>query len=205
VPEQPSLSDGRSVTTDRILTVPNLLSLGRLVLVPVFFWLILSGYDGWALLVLAVSGGTDWLDGYLARRWEQISRVGQLLDPLADRLYILSTLVALAWREVIPWWLVGLIVSRDVLISLTIPVLAEYGYGPLPVHFLGKAATFNLLYAFPLLLLGQMGGTLEAIALPVGWAFTWWGTALYWWAGWLYVKQARQVIGEARRADAVTS
>ena len=205
MPEQPSLSDGRSVTTDRILTVPNLLSLGRLVLVPVFFWLILSGYDGWALLVLAVSGGTDWLDGYLARRWEQISRVGQLLDPLADRLYILSTLVALAWREVIPWWLVGLIVSRDVLISLTIPVLAEYGYGPLPVHFLGKAATFNLLYAFPLLLLGQMGGTLEAIALPVGWAFTWWGTALYWWAGWLYVKQARQVIGEARRADAVTS
>jgi len=204
VPERPSGGRG-GVVTDRVLTIPNVLSLLRLVLVPVFFWLILSGWDGWALVVLAVSGFTDWLDGALARRWGQISRVGQLLDPLADRLYILSTLVGLAWREVIPWWLLVLIIGRDVVLAFTIPVLAEYGYGPLPVHFLGKAATFNLLYAFPLLLLGQMDGLAGTIALPIGWAFAWWGTALYWWAGGLYVKQFRQVVGEARRARAVTA
>lgn len=190
--------------TDRILTVPNVLSLLRLVLVPVFAWFILSGLDGLALAVLAVSGVTDYLDGALARRWGQVSRVGQLLDPFADRLYVLSTLLGLGWREVIPWWLVALIVGRDVLLSLTLPVLARHGYGPPPVHFLGKAATLNLLYAFPLLLLAD-GDTLVAhIAEPIAWAFAWWGTALYWWAGWLYVRQVRRMISVPPRATPTT-
>jgi cardiolipin synthase len=186
--------------SDRVLTIPNVLSMLRLTLVPVFFWLILQGSDGWALLVLSVSGITDWLDGKLARRWGQISRLGQLLDPAADRLFILSTLLGLGWRDVIPWWLVIVILARDAVLALTIPVLAEHGYGPLPVHFLGKAATFNLLYAFPLLLLGQWDGLAGDIARPIGWAFAWWGTALYWWAGVLYLRQVRQVIVAARRA-----
>lgn len=185
--------------TDRVLTIPNILSMLRLVLVPVFFWLILQGQDGWALTVLAVSGITDWLDGTIARRLGQISRLGQLLDPLADRLFILSTLIGLGWREVIPWWLVVLIVSRDALLSLTIPVLAKHGYGPLPVHFLGKAATFNLLYAFPFLLLATWDGLAGQIARPVGWAFAWWGTCLYWWAGVLYLRQVRQVVRAAEQ------
>jgi cardiolipin synthase len=183
---------------DRVLTLPNALSALRLVLVPVFFWLVLSHRDGWALVVLFVSGFTDYFDGVLARRFNQVSRLGQLLDPAADRLYILATLVGLAWRGVVPWWLLALIVVRDVLLSLTIPLLARYGYGPLPVHFLGKAATFNLLYAFPLLLLAQIGGPLAETALVVGWAFAWWGTGLYWWAGWLYLRQVREVVGAAR-------
>jgi len=183
---------------DRVLTLPNALSALRLVLVPVFFWLVLSHRDGWALVVLFVSGFTDYFDGVLARRFNQVSRLGQLLDPAADRLYILATLVGLAWRGIVPWWLLALIVVRDVLLSLTIPLLARYGYGPLPVHFLGKAATFNLLYAFPLLLLAQIGGPLAETALVVGWAFAWWGTGLYWWAGWLYLRQVREVVGAAR-------
>jgi cardiolipin synthase (CMP-forming) len=187
------LADGRS---DQVVNIPNALSLLRLLLVPVFFWLILTRHDGWALLVLAVSGITDYLDGNLARRWGQVSRVGQLLDPVADRLYILATLLGLAWRDVVPWWLVALIVARDVLLLFTIPVLAQHGYGPLPVHFLGKAATFCLLYAFPLLLLAQLGGPIATAALVLGWAFAWWGTGLYWWAGWLYVVQFRQLIRE---------
>jgi cardiolipin synthase (CMP-forming) len=191
--DDPMLDGGRP---DQVINIPNALSLLRLLLVPVFFGLILTRHDGWALLVLAVSGITDYLDGNLARRWGQVSRVGQLLDPVADRLYILATLLGLAWRDVVPWWLVVLIVSRDVLLLFTIPVLAQRGYGPLPVHFLGKAATFCLLYAFPLLLLAQLGGPLATAALVLGWAFAWWGTGLYWWAGWLYVRQVRDVVRE---------
>lgn len=179
---------------DRVLTVPNLLSLLRLALVPVFAVLIFTGHDGWAIVVLAVSGITDYLDGALARRWGQVSRLGQLLDPFADRLYILSTLLGLAWREVIPWWLVLVLVSRDAVLAVTIPVLARYGYGPLPVHALGKAATFNLLYAFPLLLLAEIGGTAGDIARPIAWAFVWWGMTLHWWVGLLYLRQVRQIV-----------
>ena len=172
-------SSAAAPAADRVLTVPNALSALRLALVPVFFWLVLRHRDGWALAVLAVSGFTDYLDGDLARRWGQVSRLGQLLDPVADRLYILATLLGLAWRDVVPWWLVALVVARDVLLAFTIPVLARSGYGPLPVHFLGKAATFCLLYAFPLLLLAQIGGPVARTALVVGWAFAWWGAGLY--------------------------
>lgn len=179
---------------DRVLTVPNVLSLLRLVLVPVFAWLILARHDGLALLALAASGMSDYLDGKLARRWGQVSRIGQLLDPFADRLYILSTLLGLGWRGVIPWWLVAAVVGRDVLLSLALPLLARHGYGPPPVHFLGKAATLNLLYAFPLLLLADGDNLAARIAQPIAWAFAWWGTALYWWAGWLYVRQVREMI-----------
>ncbi|MFP5335542.1 MAG: CDP-alcohol phosphatidyltransferase family protein [Actinomycetes bacterium] len=184
----------KAATTDRVLTIPNALSLLRLLLVPVFAYLIVNREDGLALLVLAVSGFTDYLDGYLARRWRQVSRVGELLDPAADRLYILSTLLGLAWRDLVPWWLVALIVARDVVLTVSLPVLARHGYGPLPVHFLGKAGTFNLLYAFPLILLGEWDGVLGDVARPLGWAFAWWGTGLYWWAGLLYLKQVRDLV-----------
>jgi cardiolipin synthase (CMP-forming) len=174
---------------DRVLTVPNALSALRLVGVPIFCWLVLTRRDGAALLVLVVSGVSDYLDGYLARRWNQVTRVGQLLDPLADRLYIVTTVLALGWREIVPWWLVAALLLRDVLLSLTIPVLARHGYGPLPVHFLGKTATFALLYAFPLLLLAHGDSLAAAVARPIAWAFLWWGVGLYWWAAWLYLRQ----------------
>ncbi|WP_088283419.1 CDP-alcohol phosphatidyltransferase family protein [Kineosporia sp. A_224] len=190
----------QAAVVDQVWTLPNALSVLRLVLVPVFAWLILNRYDGWALVVLMTSGISDYLDGRLAREWGQVSRLGQLLDPFADRLYILSTLLGLAYREVIPWWLVAAVVGRDVLLAFTIPVLARYGYGPLPVFFLGKAATLNLLYAFPLLLLAQGDNVAATVAQPVAWAFAWWGTVLYWWAGWLYVRQVRAVVVAGRTA-----
>jgi cardiolipin synthase len=185
---------GDQAVSDRVVTIPNALSALRLLLVPVFGWLIVAGHDVTALVVLMVSGFSDYLDGKLARRWGQVSRVGQLLDPAADRLYILTTLLGLGWREIVPWWLVIAIIGRDALLSLTIPLLGRYGYGPLPVHFLGKAATFNLLYAFPLLLLGQIGGRFSDVALPIGWAFAWWGVALYGWAAGLYLVQVYQLV-----------
>lgn len=178
-----------------VATVPNALSLLRLLGVPLFLWLVLGPHaDGWALAVLAVAGITDWADGHLARRWHQESRLGALLDPAVDRLYILATVLGLTLREVIPWWLAVALVARDLTLLPTLPVLHRHGHGPLPVHFLGKAATFNLLYAFPLLLLGDGTGALAAVARPVGWAFAIWGTALYWWAGVLYLAQVRRLV-----------
>ncbi len=183
------------VQTDRVLTVPNLLSALRLLGVPLFLWLILGPQaDALAIVVLALAGFTDWLDGYLARKWHQISRLGQLLDPVADRLYILATLVGLLLRGIVPLWFVILLVSRDVIMSVVLVVLKGRGVTGLPVHFLGKAATFCLLYAFPLLLLGDGTGWLADTAKVVGWAFAVWGTALYWWAAVLYIGQARRIM-----------
>src|SRR3954454_19098810 len=122
--------------SDRVLTIPNALSLARLVGVPFFLWLVLNEHDAAAVAVLMVSGFTDWLDGKIARRWNQMSRVGQLLDPAADRLYILATLIGLTVRDVVPLWLTIALIGRDVLLSFTLPLLSRHGYGPLPVHFL---------------------------------------------------------------------
>jgi cardiolipin synthase len=187
------------VQTDRILTVPNVLSFARLLGVPVFVWLVLVPHaDGWAVVVLLLSGLTDYLDGAIARATGQISRLGQLLDPLADRLYTAATLVALAIREIVPWWLVVLLLSRDLILAVALAVLRRRGITGLPVHFLGKAATFNLLIAFPLLLLGATatgaGPSAADAARVLGWAFAIWGTALYWWAGVLYLEQARRIL-----------
>jgi cardiolipin synthase len=178
-----------------VLTLPNLLSLLRLAGVPLFLWLVLGPEaDGWAILVLAVSGFTDWLDGQVARRWGQVSTLGKVLDPLADRLYILAVLVGLAIREIVPLWFLVLIPLRDVLLAGLLFVLRRRGHGSLPVHFLGKGATFCLLYAFPLLFLGEGDGALASAASVAGWAFAIWGAGLYWWAGVLYAYQGRELL-----------
>lgn len=174
----------------------------RLVCVPIFLWLILTYQDNWAVLVLTLSGVSDYLDGKIARHYNLVTRVGQLLDPLADRLYILSTLLGLAWREVIPWWLVAILVAREAFGTGLLLIVRHYGYRALPVHFIGKAGTFNILFAFPLILLGQGDSMVAALALPVGWAFTWWGTVLYWVAGVMYAMQTRAVVRTARAARA---
>ncbi|HMA46718.1 MAG TPA: CDP-alcohol phosphatidyltransferase family protein [Frankiaceae bacterium] len=185
---------------ERVLTIPNALSALRLAGVPVFLWLVLGPHaDGIALVVLAVAGVSDYLDGKLARMLDQASRLGALLDPLADRLYIVSTIVALAVRGIVPWWLTAALLARDLaLLAVTAPTLNRLGYGPLPVHFLGKAATFNLLYAFPILLLGAGHGWVATAARPLGWAFAIWGTALYWWSAVLYVVQVRRLARAER-------
>ncbi|HWB66299.1 MAG TPA: CDP-alcohol phosphatidyltransferase family protein [Mycobacteriales bacterium] len=182
---------------DRIWTIPNALSVLRLLGVPLFLWLVLGPEaDGWAVAVLAVSGITDYLDGKIARRYGLTSRLGEVLDPAADRLYILATLAALTTRSIVPIWLSAAVVGRDLLLGIPLLLLQRRGHGPLPVHYLGKAATFCLLYAFPLLLLSVGDNTFEHLVRPLAWAFTGWGGFLYLWAGWLYVVQARQVLAE---------
>ncbi len=180
---------------DRIVTIPNGISVARLLGVPVFLWLVLGPRtavtDDWAVGLLIASAASDWLDGKLARALNQESRLGQLLDPAADRLYIAATLVGLAVRAIIPWWLVGVLVGRELILGVALAALRRIGYGPLQVSLIGKAATLCLLYAFPLLFLGAHPGTGAMIARVIGWAFAIWGTALYWWAAVLYLVQAR--------------
>ena len=185
--------------SDRVLTLPNVLSMLRLLGVPVFLWAILTGRDGLALALLTASGVTDYLDGKIARKYGLESRVGQLLDPIADRLYIVSTLLGLAWREIIPWWVVWVLFAREAFMVVVVLIAKRHGWNGLPVHFVGKAATFNLLYAFPLLLLADGDGTLARIAEPVGWGFAWWGIALYWVAGLLYAVQLRALLAPPGR------
>jgi cardiolipin synthase (CMP-forming) len=194
------VSEPAAAETDRIWTIPNALSVLRLLGVPLFLWLLLGPHaNAWAFVVLLVSGFTDWADGVLARKLNQMSAIGALLDPLADRLYILATLVGLVLRHIIPLWLAIVIVGRDVTVGLALPLLRRAGYGPPAVHYLGKAATFCLLYAFPLLLLGTYHGTVADIAQPVAWAFTIWGTALYVWSGVVYLHQIAGLIRDPVR------
>ena len=184
---------------DAVWTIPNALSALRLLGVPLFLWLLLGPQaDGWAVVVLMVSGATDWLDGKLARALGQSSRLGALLDPAADRLYIVATLVAFVIRDVVPFWVVALLVGREVVLAVVLLVLRAYGWPPLQVHYLGKAATFLLLYAFPLLLLADGVGPLAAVVAPVGYALTVWGTALYLLAAVLYVVQAAGLVRQSR-------
>jgi len=192
--------DALAVQPTRVLTVPNIISIFRLAGVPLFLWLVLGPEaDGWALAVLMISGVSDYLDGYLARRLNQMSKLGEILDPVADRLYILAVVFGLAWRDIIPWWLAVLLPARDLLLWGLVPFLRTRGYHALPVHFLGKAATANLLYAFPLLLLGDGQGVVATLANVFGWAFAIWGTGLYWWAGLLYAWQVRKLLADRDR------
>jgi cardiolipin synthase (CMP-forming) len=188
----------------RVWTLPNLVSMLRLAGVPLFLWLVLGPEaDLLALGVLMLSGITDFLDGYLARRLGQTSRLGEILDPVADRLYILAVVVGLALRDIIPWWAALSLPLRDLLLWGLVPLLRTRGYSALPVHFLGKAATFNLLYAFPLLLLGDGEGSVATLAEVFGWAFALWGIGLYWWAGILYAWQVRTLLRTTERRRAV--
>ena len=185
---------------ERVLTIPNALSFVRLLLVPVFLWLVLGPkYDELALAVLMVSGVTDYLDGKLARRLNQTSKIGAILDPVADRFFILAVVIGLGYRDIIPWWLAVILPLRDVFLFSLVPFLRTRGYSSLPVHVLGKAATASLLYAFPLLLLGDATGTVADLANVFGWAFTIWGVALYWWGGLLYAFQVRRLMTSTAR------
>lgn len=189
------MADNNLHLSDKVFTWPNALSALRLLLVPVFLWLILIDENLLAFSVLAFSSFTDWLDGYLARKLNQMSRLGQLLDPAADRLFILASLLGLAITSAVPWWLVFVVVGRDVLLFFTLPFLAKAGYGPLPVNYSGKAGTFALLYAFPLMLLPNVLPEGWAnLVLPLAWAFAFWGIWLYWWAGAIYLRQVYDIL-----------
>ena len=125
-----------------------------------------------------------------------------MLDPAADRLYIAATIVALAVRGIIPWWLVAVLALRELTVGAALAVLRRRaGFGTLQVSLVGKAATLCLLYAFPLLFLGDHPGTGGTVARVIGWAFAVWGTVLYWWAASLYLAQVKSLVSGGATAD----
>jgi cardiolipin synthase len=195
------VEEGAPSISDRIVTVPNALSLLRLLLIPVFVWLALGPEaDGWAFVILVVSSVTDWLDGQIARRYHLASRVGQVLDPIADRLFVLTTIIVLALREIVPWWLVAAMVTRDLFMVLVQWAMRRHELPLLPVHYVGKAATVCLLFGLTTLILTAGDGAIADVARPIAWAFTLWGLAIYWWSAVLYAEQAHAII-TGRRAE----
>lgn len=187
--EATSTPDERA--SDRILTVPNVLSIIRLLALPLFVYLVLVAHaDGWALTLLIISSITDWADGKLARLLNQMSRLGALLDPFVDRLYVATTLLVLATRDIVPWWIVAILVGREVVLAPTLAVYRRRGLPPPEVLYLGKGATFLLMCALPLMLMAVAVPSIDRVAEPLGWAALLWGTALYVWTGVLYLAQA---------------
>jgi cardiolipin synthase len=192
--------DDVSVPGDRVLTIPNALSVLRLLLVPVFIYLLVVHADGWAVAVLMFSGFSDWADGKIARMVEnQSSRLGALLDPAVDRIYMVVVPIALAVVHIVPWWFVVVLLVRDLLLALTLPVLRSRGLTALTVTYVGKAATFALMSGFPLVLLGQWDALWSRVILAIGWAFLGWGMAMYLWSGVLYFIQVTLVVKQMPR------
>lgn len=188
-----------SPASGRVLTAANLISFARLLGVPLFLFLLLgTDATGLAVAVLAVGGTTDWVDGLVARRFGQVSRVGELLDPLVDRLYIAATVLAFTVEQVLPLAFTVALFARELVLLVCLGVLRRHGFGPPPVHYLGKTATFVLLAAFPVLLLAHASAASQWLAHPVGWALAWWGIGLYWLAAVLYVGQVAGLVRAAR-------
>lgn len=184
---------------NRVLTVPNLISFLRICSIPYIAWLITKNHMILALVVLAISAFSDCIDGYIARRWNQVSKLGQILDPMADRLLIIFSTVALAIASIIPWWALVLVVLRDVIMAALVVLLAQHDYGPLPVNFVGKAGTALIMLAIVSLMIVYAVSTeamfvLYAAAIACGI----WGIVLYWYAGLLYYRQAYVLLSGAK-------
>lgn len=184
---------------NRVLTVPNLISFLRICSIPYLAWLITKNHMILALIVLAISAFSDCIDGYIARRWNQVSKLGQILDPIADRLLIIFSTIALAIAKIIPWWALVLVVLRDVIMAALVVLLAQHDYGPLPVNFVGKAGTALIMLAIVSLMIVYAVSTeamfvLYAAAIACGV----WGVALYWYAGLLYCRQAYVLLSGAK-------
>lgn len=185
--------------TDRVFTIPNVLSFLRLAAIPVFVWLIIAGQYLAAVIILAVSAITDWFDGYLARRLRQRTKLGAQLDPITDRLYILSTIIAFMVRGIFPWWFVAIVLARDLMLLMLVPSLRRSGQTYLPVNLVGKAGTFLLLLAFPVVLISAPQAFDFQVAYVLGWAIAITGACLYWAAGLLYLRETVR-LSRARRA-----
>ena len=203
-PTEPDLAPGPLGPSRRvssaIRTVPNAVTLLRLLLMPVCAWLLATGRYGWGLALTAVVGSTDWVDGWLARRFGQVSRVGQLLDPLADRLLIASVAIALVIRGVLPWPAALLLVARDLFLLAGWPLLKRRGIEPPEVVLLGKAATLVLLFALPILTLGATGVAVAGVAHVLGLLLLWAGVVMYYLAGAVYVRMVLERLGQRTRA-----
>jgi cardiolipin synthase len=191
------------VVAGRVLTIPNLLSFARLATVPFFVWLFVTDRENAAVALYAVAALTDFFDGYLARRYDAVSELGKLLDPLADRVFIVALAVALVARDVLPLWLAITIIARDVVVLSAFPFVDRRGIERIPVNFTGKSATAALLAGLTLLAFSEttvsvLGNDTSA---DIGTVLTVLGAALYWAAGVLY---ARELLRRLKKVEKIS-
>ncbi|HYP22798.1 MAG TPA: CDP-alcohol phosphatidyltransferase family protein [Actinomycetota bacterium] len=184
-----------AASTDRGLwTVPNVLSILRLLSVPVFVWLFVSGHENSAVILYAAGAWTDFFDGVIARKFDQVSEIGKLLDPLADRILIIALVVALVARDILPLWLAIAIVGRDLLLLSVFPILERRKVPRIAVNFTGKTATASLLTGLTMLAWSETTFPGASIADELGIALTVFGAVLYWVAAAMYARAAREGI-----------
>lgn len=193
--EEPKPSE---IVSDRILTLPNVISALRLASVPVFVWLFVSGRENLAVAIYAIGAFSDFVDGYLARKMGSVSELGKLLDPLADRIFIVALAVALVARDLLPLWLAIAIVARDLLLVSVFPLLDRRGIERIRVNFTGKSATAALLIGLTFLALSETDLPATEVWSKVGLSITLVGAGLYWVATFMYAGQARERLAAHR-------
>jgi cardiolipin synthase len=175
-------------------TIPNIISFTRLAGIPLLIYYgLYEQNDLVAFWVFAVASFTDWLDGFLARKLNQFSKLGEVLDPVADRLYILTAIGVLLARGLLPLIAVVLILAREVWLARLQMRNRKLGFEPPKVHYVGKAGTLLLLYSLPAIFLGNLDFAYAGFFNYLGNAFLWWGIGTYWVAGFLYRNQMRQL------------
>jgi cardiolipin synthase (CMP-forming) len=190
------------VASSRIFTLANAVSVVRLMAIPVFLWLVIEDRLLIAFVLLVVAVLTDFVDGMIARRMNEITKLGQFLDPFADRLFIAATVIALAIQDVVPWWFVIAVMLRDALLGIGGVVMARYGAATLPVKWWGKVATFAMLVVLPLFLLGAVVPEVGEITNPIAWVLALATVALYWVVGFSYLFDAISIAQKATRESA---
>ena len=184
----------------RVLTIPNALSLGRLLCVPVFLWL-LFGRDNrvGAALLLGTLGATDWVDGYIARRFDQVSTVGKVLDPVADRVLLVVGIVAIVVDGSVPVVVAALAIFRELAVSVGVLVLAALGAHRIDVSWAGKCGTFALMTAFPLFLVANAPDVAgEEVLRALAWGCAVVGLGFSYWSLVAYLPAGRSALREGR-------
>ena len=187
---------------DRVLTVPNLITFVRLACIPLFVWLLFGAQrQTAAAILLGVLGATDWIDGYVARRFHQVSTFGKVLDPVADRVLMVTAVVTITAHGAVPLWFGVATLAREVVVSAAVLLLASIGAARIDVLWVGKAGTFALMCAYPLFLVSDGAATWQTVVRIVAWGFGLVGLTLAWVAAASYVPVARQALADGRHHD----
>jgi cardiolipin synthase len=192
---------GPDAGLDRVLTAPNVITMVRLLCIPVFLWLLFGLHRQTAAAVLlAVLGATDWVDGFVARRYHQVSTLGKVLDPTADRLLVGTAVISVMVYGAVPLWFGLATIVREVVVSAMVILLAALGAARIDVLWVGKAGTFGLMFAYPAFLLGDGTASWQEPIRAIAWVTGLTGLALAWWAAGSYVGPARRALREGRAA-----
>jgi cardiolipin synthase (CMP-forming) len=195
----PAPADAHDASLDRVLTVPNVVTFARLACIPVFVWLLFGAHRQTdAAILLAVTGATDWVDGFVARRFHQVSTLGKVLDPVADRLLVGTAVISVIVHGAVPLWFGVATLAREVLVSGAVLLLAALGAERIDVLWVGKAGTFGLMVAYPSFLFGYGDVSWHTPVTVFAWLCAIPALVLAWIAAASYVPVARRALARGR-------